>query len=143
MIDFARIDGTGDPYPTKPVDSTDGQSSDFITPFKINSGTQRGIQGVGFTGPVIDNAHNRITITNPADKTSIGMGIIPGTTTNEFGFFSLDSNGNVVMKIVNGTRYVYDLNTNKNIMQDGKLPDGTYGWFVAAPGQNVADAIST
>lgn len=105
------------------------------------SGTYRGSQNVG-SGPVIDSANNRILLTNPVDGSSVGIGTIPGSTTNEFGFFSLDNNGDLIMKIVNGTWYVYDLSTNKNIMQSGKLPDSSYGWAVAATNKNVSDGIS-
>ena len=96
---------------------------------------------MGYGGAKIDGANNRIVITNPADNTSIGMGIIPGSTTNEFGFFALDEDGNVIMKIVNGTRYIYDPTTDKNVMQDGKLPDGTYGLVTVIPGADVSEVF--
>jgi hypothetical protein len=67
------------------------------------------------------------------------MGSIPNTT--EFGFFSLDASGNLVMKIVNGTLYVYDPSSGKNTVQVGKLPDSTYGAAGANTGFNVAQGF--
>lgn len=117
-------------------------SAQFLTPYKLATGTMRGTQVVG-TGPKIDSANNRILLTNPVDGSQIGIGTIPGSATNEFGFFSLDSSGNLIMKIVNGTWYIYDPgHSNVNIMQSGKLPDSTYGWAVAASGKNVSDGIT-
>lgn len=75
-------------------------------------------------------------VTN-TDGTKTGIGQIPGST--DLGFYTLDSAGNVIQKIIGATRYVYDISTSKNIMQDGKLPDATYGWSVAATNKNVAD----
>lgn len=129
-------------YPQASFDSQTDQSYGFQPAYKLQSGSTRGAQIVGNGGTVIDGNNNRITITNPTNNTSLGMGAIPGSTTNEFGFFSLDASGNVVMKIVNGTMYVYDIINNKNVMQTGKLPDSSYGWAVAATGFNVSDGVS-
>ena len=110
-------------------------------PDSLLSGSMRGTQSVGSGGSFIDAANNRIIIRNPTDGSTVGIGIIPGTTTNEFGFFALDSNKNLVMKIVNGIYYTYDITNNKNVMQIGKLPDSTYGMAVAKTGYNVSDGI--
>lgn len=112
-----------------------------ILPRQISTGSTRGTQKVGYGSTEIDGSNNRIVITNPADNTSVGIGTIPGSTTNEFGFFALDENGEVVMKIVGPTRYIYDLDNDKNVMQDGKLPDGTFGWAVAKENYDVEDAF--
>lgn len=131
-----------DSWPKEFYEGDGKQSAGFVTPYKLASGTMRGTQGVG-TGPQIDSANNRILLTNPVDGSQIGIGTIPGSTTNEFGFFSLDVNNNLIMKIVNGTLYVYDpVNGNVNVMQVGKLPDATYGWGVAATGHNVSEGIA-
>lgn len=115
-------------------------SFERIIPRQISSGSTRGTQKVGYGNTEIDGSNNRIVITNPVDGTSVGIGTIPGSTTNELGFFALDEDGNVVMKIVGPTRYILDIENSKNVMQDGKLPDGTYGWAVAKEGYNVGDA---
>lgn len=141
-LDFAKAPGGTDTYPKKSFDGQEDQSYGFQPAFKLQTGNTRGVQTVGYGGAKIDGANNRIVVTNSGDGSSIGMGIIPGSTTNEFGFFALDSNGNVVMKIVDGTRYVYDLQTNKNIMQDGELPDSTYGLVVAKEGFDVSEVFS-
>jgi hypothetical protein len=112
-------------------------------PDSMLAGQLRGTQNVGSGGAKIDASNNTITVTNSADGSTIGLGTIPGTTTGEFGFFSLDSTGKVVMKIVKGTKYVYDpKNSYVNVTQDGILPDGTGGFVAAKTGTNVADAFS-
>jgi hypothetical protein len=72
--------------------------------------------------------------------------IIFGQFDDEFGIFGVDAsdpnNFRIVWKIIGATRYIYNLDDDTNIMQDGRLPDGSYGWFVAAEGENVEDAIS-
>lgn len=134
--------GDGTNYPRQSFVGQTDQSYGFQPAFKLQTGNTRGTQIVGYGGAKIDGANNRIVVTNPADGTSVGMGIIPGSTTNEFGFFTLNSAGQVVEKTINGTRYIYNPTTGKNVLQDGKLPDATYGWAVAADGFNVADGYT-
>lgn len=118
-------------------------SSDIsrVLPRQLSTGTLRGTQSVGYGNTKIDGSNNRITIGTP-DGGQIGMGAIPGSTSNEYGFFALDVNGNVIMKIVGGTWFVDNPTQNLNVMQSGVLPDGNIGWAVAAPGYNVVDGIS-
>jgi hypothetical protein len=52
-----------------------------------------------------------------------------------------DSTGFVLFKLEGQTWFWYDKTTNKNIMQVGLLPDGTYGWAIAKAGYNVADGF--
>lgn len=129
-------------------------------PRQISTGTMRGTQNVGYGTAKIDGSNNRITVGAP-DGSTVGLGSIPNSTTNEFGFFTVngagnvtykvvggiqyfyDDAGNLIQKIMAGTTYVYDpVNNDVNVMQEGLLPDGTYGWAVAAPGKNVADGYS-
>lgn len=110
-----------------------------VLPRQMSSGIMRGTQGVGTGGVQIDSSNDRIVIPAP-DGTSIGMGSIPGST-NQFGFFSLDVDGNVSMKIVNGTMFVFDPQTGKNSFQAGLLPDGTGGAAGANEGFDVADGF--
>lgn len=86
------------------------------------------------------SAETRVRTIKADDGSVIGMGQIPGT--EEIGFFSLDPDGNLVSKWVGATLYWYDLDTGKNNIQVGLLPDGTYGWFIAAKGFNVDEAIT-
>jgi len=51
----------------------------------------------------------------------------------------VDNNGNVLFEMNGQTWYWFDTEGN-NIMQVGLLPDGTYGWAVATPGNSVGDA---
>lgn len=129
-------------YPKEFHEGDTDQSAGFMQPYLLQSGNMRGTQTVGFGGTKIDGANNRIIITNSVDGSQIGIGTIPGSTTGEFGFFSLDNDGNVIMKIVNGTRSIFDLSDNKIIIQDGKLPDASYGFAIAKSGFNVSDGVS-
>jgi hypothetical protein len=137
MVEFASIDG-GTSYPTAPVDSTTGQSSDYVTPYKLGTGIQRGTQGVGFSGPKIDSANNRILLTNSADGSQLGIGIIPGAT-NEFGFFTLDSKGKLIWKSVNGTQSFYNPidNYNNSIILGFAPTDKRSGLWIGKIGQIV------
>lgn len=85
-----------------------------------------------------DDGRLAMEVTN-SDGTKTGIGQIPGST--DLGFYTLDAAGNVVQKIVGPTRYIYDLTTTKNIMQDGKLPDASYGWAVAITNKNVSEGF--
>lgn len=116
-------------------------SLDRTLPRQLSTGSTRGTQTVGYGNTKIDGSNNRITIGTP-EGGSIGMGAIPGTTPTEYGFFSTDSQGRLVMKIVGGTWYVYDLDNDKNIMQTGKLPDNSFGGVVAKEGYNVSDVFN-
>lgn len=111
-----------------------------MIPRQMVTGSTRGTQTVGYGGTKIDGTNNRITIENNADGSSIGMGAIPGST-SEYGFFSLDADDNVVMKIVLGTFYVYDGEDDR--MQAGILPDGTINVAIAKDGDSVSDAFSS
>ncbi len=113
-----------------------------IEPHTIISGILPGATQIrigGDSNVLIDGLHRRITITQ-TDGSSVGIGIIGDT--GELGTFVTDANGNLISKTVNGTTYYYDLTTNKNIIQIGKLPDGSYGMAVAKAGYNVSDGIS-
>lgn len=113
-----------------------------VIPRQLSTGSTRGTQTVGYGNTKIDGSNNRITI-GTSDGGTIGMGSIPNSTTDEFGFFSLDSGGNLIMKIVNGTMFVYDpSNDYVNITQSGLLPDGSGGFVVAKQGINVDSAFS-
>lgn len=112
-----------------------------VLPRQVSTGLMKGTQSVGGGGTLIDSANNRITIGAP-DGSTIGMGAIPDTLPEEYGFFSLDSNGKLIMKIVNGTKYVYNPSDDYlNVTQDGLLPDGSGGFVVAKEGYNVSDAF--
>jgi len=111
-----------------------------MIPRQMVTGSTRGTQTVGYGGTKIDGTNNRITIENSADGSSVGMGAIPNTT-NEYGFFSLDTEDNVIMKIVLGTFYVYDGEDDR--MQAGLLPDGTINVAISKEGQAVSDAFSS
>lgn len=141
-LDFAKAPGSGDTYPKRSFEGQEDQSYGFVDAFKLQTGNTRGTQTVGFGGAKIDGANNRIVITNPGDGSSVGMGSIPDSTTNEYGFFSLDENGRVIMKIVLGTWYVNDPDVGLNVMQSGILPDNTIGWAVAGDGKDVEDGFT-
>jgi hypothetical protein len=116
-----------------------GDNIGRVLPRQVSTGIMRGTQGVGTGGVQIDSSNNRIVIPAP-DGTAVGMGSIPGSPT-EYGFFSLDVDGKLSMKIVNGTMFVYDPQTSKNSFQAGLLPDGTGGAAGANEGFDVADGF--
>jgi len=140
-LEFAKLGGS-ESYPKRDFDGGEDQSYGFNPAYKLQTGNTRGTQTVGYGGAKIDGANNRIVITNSIDSTSIGMGIIPGSTTNEFGFFSLNASGEVIMKIINGTRYVYRPTNGENFLQDGILPDGSGGFIITKSGSEVEDVFS-
>jgi hypothetical protein len=112
-----------------------------MLPRQLSTGSTRGTQTVGYGNTKIDGTNNTITIGAP-DGSSIGMGAVPGTSPTEYGFFSLDKNKKLIMKIVNGTWYVNNPDNNTNVMQSGILPDKSIGWAVASEGNNVSDGFS-
>jgi hypothetical protein len=121
-------------------------------PRQVSTGSTRGTQTVGYGDTKIDGSNNVITVggsilldgTNEViqvtndDGSTLGLGKIPGT--NEFGFFSKDTSGNLIMKIVNGTWYVYRPDAT-NVMQSGILPDSTAGWAVASDNHEVSEGF--
>lgn len=134
-----------------------------LEPKSIISGSLPGATQIRIGGNqniLIDGLHQQISVTTTGgnitmgatsdgrlamevtntDGTKTGIGTIPGST--DLGFYTLDTAGNVVQKIVGATRYVYDISTTKNIIQDGKLPDNTYGQANAKAGFNVSDGIT-
>lgn len=141
MTDYSKVGQDYGQFRPQSVGNREIGSAEVqrILPRQLSSGIMRGTQGVGTGGVQIDSSNNRIVIPAP-DGTSIGMGSIPGSLT-EYGFFSLDADGNLSMKIVNGTMFVYDPETGKNSFQAGLLPDGTGGAAGANEGYNVADGF--
>lgn len=115
---------------------------DRVLPRQVGTGAMRGTQLVGNTGTMIDSANNRIVLTN-SDGATVGIGTIPGSTTSEFGFFATDEDGTLVMKVVNGTLYTYDLDTGDNRVQIGKLTNGEYGAAFSKDGEDLVDGLGT
>lgn len=118
------------------ITQTDGSSVGIGS---IPGTTSFGFYATDTSGNVITKAiGGSITVTN-TDGSTVGLGLIPGTA--QFGFFSTDTAGNLIQKLVGATRYIYDISNAKNIMQDGKLPDGTYGWAIAKAGNDVSSGF--
>lgn len=153
--DFALLNekeakGLSSSYPGQQNDS-----AGFMFPYRLASGVMSGVQGVGFGGVNIDSNNNRITVgnivldgntntiyTEHTDSSKVGIGIIPDTT-NEFGFFSTDSDGTLLIKIVGGTIYTYHPDTGVNIVQISKLTNGRYGAAFAKDGEDLVDALGS
>lgn len=101
-----------------------------VMPRELKAGSQRGemtIQG-------------KLTVRNPDTDESI----IIGTVNNSFGIFgAADSSDNpdIAFSIVGQTFYFYDLGDGRNIMQVGKLPDGTFNFASAKATYEVEDAF--
>jgi len=101
-----------------------------VMPRDLKAGSQRGemtIQG-------------KLTVRNPNTDEQI----VIGTIGNDFGIFGAANstdNPSIAWKIVGQTYYFYDLISGKNIMQVGKLPDGTFNFASAKAAYNVAEAF--
>lgn len=98
--------------------------SNRVQPGQITTGVLRGTQRIQNT-----------------DGSYITLGVIPNTN-GEFGIAFFTATDDLIAKDTGPTKFVYDPTTNKNVMQIGKLPDGSYGWHVAATGYDVEDAFS-
>jgi len=122
MSDFSTIGDKSD-KPETFYEGRDDNSTGVFPPYKMQTGVLRGTQ----------------TIVN-RDKSKITIGIIPGTN-NEFGIAIFDPDGNLIRKWVGATGYVYDPSSSKNTMQDGKLPDDSYGLATANEGFDVDDGF--
>lgn len=113
-----------------------------VNPNQIASGVTRGTQ----TYMNVDGSYMTMGVI-PDNSGDIGVGfftssgtlISKSTSTTDFKY---DTSGNLIFKNDGQTQFVYDETTGKNIIQIGKLPDGSYGWAVAKVGNNVADAFS-
>jgi hypothetical protein len=57
------------------------------------------------------------------------------------GMSSYDTSNNLLFELDGQTWKWYD-STGNNIMQVGKLPDGSFGWAVATPGNSVSASFS-
>lgn len=101
-----------------------------VMPRELKAGSQRGemtIQG-------------KLTVRNPDTDEQI----IIGTVNNDFGIFgAADSTDNpdIAFGIIGQTFYFYDLSDGRNIMQIGKLPDGTFNFASAKATYEVEDAF--
>lgn len=129
-----------------------------VLPRAISTGSTKGTQTVGYGNTKIDGSNNRIVVANPDTGETIGFGSIPDTE-GEFGFFSINSDGVLTYKVVNGaltmydedgtsifsilngTIYMYDATSGVNTLQLGKLPDGTTNLAIAKAGQDVTEAF--
>lgn len=113
-----------------------------VLPRQLSTGSTRGTQTVGYGGAKIDGTNNRFVVTNSVDGTSIGLGNIPGTL-NEFGFFSLNDQGVLIYKNVNGTQTYYNPNDNYNpsILLGSAPDDGRTGEWITKPGKNVIEEL--
>lgn len=95
-----------------------------VLPRQIGTGMMRGQQ----------------TILGPNGE-KIVLGLVPGSTT-DFAISFLDADDNIIAKSTGVTDYKYDLDTNKNYYQNGKLPDGSYGGIYVKSGVDVEDVFN-
>lgn len=86
----------------------------------------------------VDNANNRIAITD-SDGTLLVLGVLLDGT---FGIAFYDSSGYLLRKSNILTDYWYDKVNNVNQMQQGLLPDSSYGIVVAKSPYNVSDGVA-
>lgn len=130
----------------KPGNTAQGSlaSSDIsrVLPRQMSTGSTRGVQTVGYGNTKIDGTNNTITIGNQSTGFSISLGVIQGSTGEGVGLSVTDSTNFNLFKMDGQTWFWYDATTHKNVMQVGLLPDGSYGWSVAAPGHDVSEGFS-
>lgn len=152
-------------YPTVSYGSAGSNSAGFTQPYKQNSGVTRGTQiiantdgskvtlgkiantnsfGIAFYDPNGNLLSTMVGATTTEYDASGNMRVANGLlSTGEYGTAYYDTSGNLIQKIVGGTTSYYDpVNGNVNVMIEGKKPDATYGFAVAATGKNVADGYS-
>lgn len=151
---FSLLNGNEPKSPQPQYSDGQDNSAGFMFPYRLGSGIMQGNQQVGFGSVNIDPNNNRITVggisldgntdtitvTNE-DGSSNGIGLIPGTT-NEYGFFSTDTDGQVSWKRIGPTATTIDLVNDKGVILDGKLPDGSHGQVIAKTGTDVDDLFS-
>ncbi len=70
-----------------------------------------------------------------------GTLVVGALSDGNYGMRYQDSTGYTLFEMTGSTWYWYDKSTGKNVMQVGKLPDGSYGWAVAKSGKNVLDGF--
>lgn len=113
------------------VNRPDIQGSNLgrVLPRQNSTGSLRGTQTVGYGNTKIDGSNNVIQVGDSIlldgnnsviqvtsdDNSSIGMGEIPDRP-GEFGFFSTNSRGQVIMTIVNGTLIMNDTTTDRVLL---------------------------
>ena len=124
---------TGETAPNYTTDTpTPDGGTPYIMPRQTGSGLTQGAQII----------NGKVTITDPQspDGISINLGQLADGT---FGINMTNGAGNVLFELVGSTWYWYDpTNNGANVMQVGLLPDGTYGWAVATPGNSVSESIT-
>lgn len=103
---------------------------------QINSSTSQ----INIGHITLDGTNNIISTAN-SDSSKQGMGAIPNS--KSYGLFSTATNGSVVWQQTGPTGYIYDLVNKVNVLQQGLLPDGSYGFKTTAPGVDVNTATAT
>ncbi len=114
-----------------------------LVPNKIISGMLPGATQIRIGGNksiLIDGKNQRVTVQSSSGD-SVGMGIVPGSS--EFGFFSLNASGDLVIKIVGGALRFYDVKNEKaNKLRLGEMPDGTFNLVIAKDTVDIDDVFS-
>lgn len=117
----------------KPVDVYGQAEQRRVLPRQLSTGAQRGEMTI----------FGKIVVGDPNSNKRV----IIGTNNDDFGFFGAqvaggdEQNPTIAWKIVGQTFYFYDLDDNRNIMQVGQLPDGTFNMVAAKDGYEVEDAF--
>lgn len=99
MADFARLKNGEDSYPKRSFDGQEDQSYGFNPAYKLQTGTLRGVQSVGYGGVKIDGSNNRIQM--EANDIRVTLGDVSNTD---------DLTGLAL----------YDTVTNKNLVTVGR-----------------------
>jgi hypothetical protein len=106
--------------------------------YENNYQTETFYSSGGTTLQIGNLGNNSYGMTVPATNGTINFGLL---SDGSLGMQVVDNSGFILFEMNGTTWFWYDKTTNKNVMQVGLLPDGTYGMAVAKSGYNVSDGI--
>lgn len=119
-----------------------GMVSDRVLPRQVGTGVTRGTWRINNTdgsyitiGEIPDSGGEFGVAYFNADGVIISKNL--GTTQYQY-----NTDGELVFKNTGETLFIYDVVNNKNIIQMGLLPDGTYGMVVAKVGIDVSEVFA-
>lgn len=126
-----NIDGSNDQITLGQNSISSSSTASIVIGAQSSTTSQNGVatssiassnQGFGFS---VTDVNGTILTLGVLNDGTLGLNIV-------------DNSNFQLFKLNGSTWYWYDKTHNTNVMQVGLLPDGTYGWAVAATGNNVS-----
>jgi hypothetical protein len=131
-VSYPALTGNKDPF----ADAFTNNPNDptRVNPTRVGSGATTGTQTLNGTQNII----------NPDSDSTLTIGSIEGDdrTKLNIGFTIKDKDDFTLFVLNDQTWSWFDKTTKKNVIQIGKLPDGSYGFAVADIGKDVADGFN-